>query len=81
MDLIPAMCSVLLQPSPGLRGKPAKGSICSNVLTTFMNFSSAAQGDGLPSGWVEKTRRPLEDADHTHNPSRRLELHFKGLSP
>lgn len=81
VDLIPAMYLVLFNPSRRLRDKQAKGSICSNVLTTFMNFSLAAQGDGLPSGWVEKMRRPFDAADHTHNPSRRLELHFKGLSP
>lgn len=50
VDLIPAMYLVLLGPGPGPRLEQARGSICSNVLTTVMNFSSAAQGDGLPSG-------------------------------
>ena len=81
VDLIPAMYLVLFNSSPRLRDKQPKGSICSNVLTTFMNFSSAAQGDGLPAGWVEEMRRPFDAADHTHNPPRRLETHFKGLSP
>lgn len=66
VDLIPAMYLVLFNPSRRLRDKQAKGSISSNVLTTFMNFSLAAQGDGLPSGWVEKMRRPFDAADHTH---------------
>lgn len=68
VDLIPAMYLVLFNSSPRLRDKQPKGSICSNVLTTFMNFSSAAQGDGLPAGWVEEMRRPFDAADHTHNP-------------
>lgn len=80
VDLIPAMYLVLFNCSPRLRDKQPKGSICSNVLTTFMNFSLAAQGDGLPAGWVEKMRRPFDAADHTQ-PPRGLAPHFKGLSP
>ena len=70
VDLILAMYLVLFNPGPKLRGKLAKGSICSNILTTFMNFSLAAQGDGLPSRWVEKMRHPFDAVDHTHTHAR-----------
>lgn len=64
-------CSVLnafkLQYRPE-RDEQLKGSICSNVLTTFMNISLAAQGDGMPAGWVETMRCPFIGTDHTHSP-------------
>lgn len=41
---------LVLQPRPRTNRQASEGSISSNVLTTFMNFSLAAQGDRLPSG-------------------------------
>lgn len=80
VDLIPAMYLVLFNSSPRLRHKQPKGSIYSNILTTFMNFSLPAQGNGLPAGWVEKMRHQFDTVDHTQPPCG-LALHFKGLSP
>lgn len=66
VDLIPAMYLVFFNASSRVRDKQPQGSVYSNVLTTFMNFSLAAQGDGLQAGWVEKMRRPFDAADRTH---------------
>lgn len=56
-------CCVLSNCSPRLSYKQPKGSIYSNVLTTLMNFSLGAQGNGLPTWWVEKLRLLFDAAD------------------